>query len=170
MSRTVLTYLYLGVGWSLAILSDLSSRQRAEERADTDDDGEAEQSVATQKRIQDQHLRHDTSRARPPWEAAEHRAREIFARPLRTIGLVLGYEVVFLAIAVPVTFPDSVREIAGDSAGDAADFISTAISPYVPPTLIPLLPAIAAIAGVVFALIIHQSFKTSTDIRHHWAR
>jgi hypothetical protein len=170
VSRTALTYLYLGIGWSLAVLSDISSRQRAEERADTDDDGEAEQSVATQKRIQDQHLSHDDSRARPPKQAAEYRAGEIFAKPLRTIGLLIGYVVVFLTIAVAISFTGLVRRVAGDTAGDVADIISAVLSPYVPAILLPLLPIIATVAGVVFALIIHQSFKTSGDIRRHWAQ
>jgi hypothetical protein len=47
--------------------------------------------------------------------------------------------------------------------------VSTVISPYIPTILIPLLPMIAAITGVIFALIVHQSFKTSTDIRSHGA-
>ncbi len=90
------------------MLGDISASESAQERADTDDDGEAEQSVVQEKRMQQQHLRRDDSRARPPKQAAEYRATEVFDNPLRTAGLIIGYEVVFLSVAVAITFTDLV--------------------------------------------------------------
>jgi len=74
-----------------------------------------------------------------------------------------------LSVAIAITFTDLVKGIGGQTVGTVADVISTVLSPYIPTVLIPLLPMIAAIVGVIFALIIHQSFKTSTDIRSHRA-
>jgi hypothetical protein len=152
------------------MLGDISASESAQERADTDDDGEAEQSVVQEKRMQQQHLRRDDSRARPPKQAAEYRVTEVFDNPLRTAGLIIGYEVVFLSVAVAITFTDLVRGTAGSTAGDVAELVSAVVSPHVPAVLIPLLPVVAVVAGLFFALVVHQSFKTSGDIRRHWAR
>jgi len=169
MSRTALKYIYLIIGWPLAMIFDIASTETARDQADVDDDGEAERSVAQEKMYRERHLRNNESRARPPKEAAEYRAQEIFTKPLRTVGLLVGYEVVFLSVAIAITFTDLVKGIGGQTVGTVADVISTVLSPYIPTVLIPLLPMIAAIVGVIFALIIHQSFKTSTDIRSHRA-
>jgi hypothetical protein len=169
MSRTALKYVYLSIGWPLAMIFDIASTETARDQADVDDDGEAERSVAQEKMQRERHLRNNESRARPPKEAAEYRAQEIFTKPLRTVGLLVGYEVVFLSVAVAITFTDLVKNVGGETVGTVADVVSTVISPYIPTILIPLLPMIAAIAGAIFALIVHQSFKTSTDIRSHGA-
>lgn len=165
MSRTVLTYLYLAIGWPLAMLFEIAAYHDAEQRADTDGDGEAERNPAQIKHSEQRQLRHDDSRARPPKAAAKYRANELFDRPLRTLGLLLLYEIPFLAVAVCVSYTDSVASLGGSSIGDVAVVVSDLVTPRVPSAIIPLLPALAIVAGLLFALVIHQSYKTSGDIQ-----
>jgi hypothetical protein len=167
MSRTALTYLYLAIGWPLAMLFDMAAYHNAEERADTDNDGEAERNPGDIKHHEQRRLRRDEARARSPKAAAKYRADELFDRPLRTLGLLLLYEIPFLAVAVCVSYTDAVASLGGSSVGDVAVVVSDLVTPRVPSAIVPLLPALAVVAGLLFALVIHQSYKTSGDIQRH---
>lgn len=136
MVRIFLKYVYLILGTGLAMLL---GRLRPQER------------------------RHAHGEPRPPMEAAEYRANELVRRPLRTVGLILGYELLFAGTAFSVAYPDQVASVVGKA---PIIFAGVVTSPL-PDAIIQLLPPIGLALGVVFPLVVHQSLVTATDIQLH---
>lgn len=168
MSRAVLKYVYLVLGTGLAFVLDLAATHNARERADTDGDGEAERSVASVKHQQERNLR-NRGESRSPKDAATYRANELVRRPLRTVALIVGYEVLFVGVGVSAAYPDEIGAAAGSDAGAVASVISQAVGSVVPAALIPVLPVAGVVLGILFAFVVHQTCKTATDIRREWA-
>lgn len=169
MSRIVLKYVYLVIGTALATLSTVADYSEAHERADPDDDGEDERSASAIMHQEERNLR-QRGEARSPMEAATYRADELVRRPLRTLLLLAGYELLFVGVAVCVTYTDEVTSIVGPDLGEVVAFVASLFRSALPASLIPLLPAVGVVLGLVFALVLHQSVKTAGDIRRAIAR
>ncbi len=140
MSRVVLKYVYLALGTAVAMLLGTPTAQK---RRQLERRGEA----------------------RSPMEAATYRANEWVRRPLRSLGLIAGYQVLFTGVAVCTTYPDQIIAALGKDVGGAAGVIAALVRPAVPASLLALLPAIGVALGLVFAVIVHQSLATADDIR-----
>ncbi len=140
MSRTVLKYVYLALGTAVATLLGTPTPQK-------------------RRRLKQQ------GEARSPMEAATYRANEWVTRPLRSVGLIAGYQVLFTGVAVCTTFPDRIIAALGKDVGGAAGVIAALVRPAVPASLLPVLPAIGVALGLVFAVVVHQSLLTAEDIR-----
>lgn len=169
MSRTLLKYVYLVLGTGLATLTTLAAYSGAQERADPDDDGENERNAAAVRRREERQLRR-RGEARSPMEAATYRADELVQRPLRTLLLVVGYEVLFVGVAVCVAYTDRVTGVLGPDLGEVAALVALLLESVLPASLVPLLPAASVGLGLVFALVVHQSVRTAGDIRRATAR
>lgn len=142
MSRFVLKYIYLVLGFGLALLLELPTS------------GDRRQLLRA-------------GEARPPMEAATYRANELVKRPLRTLGLLLGYELIFFGIPACAAYPDQIAGIVGQNLGGVVRIIGGLFASAVSVSLLPFLPFVGAVLGVVFALIVHQSMNTANDIRRH---
>lgn len=136
MVRIVLKYVYLVIGTGLAMLLG---------------------------RLSPQERRHQHGEARSPMDAAEYRANELVRRPLRTVGLIAGYELLFAGTAVSAAYPDRVSSLVGDAPVIAAGVLTDGV----PESLVPLLPPIGVALGLLFPLVVHQSLVTATDIQLH---
>lgn len=141
MSRLVLKYVYLVIGTAVAML--LGTPEAGPERRQLNRGGEA----------------------RSPMEAAMYRANEWVQRPLRSVGLIAGYQALFTGVAVCTTYPDEIIAVLGKDIGGAAGVIAAVTRPTIPDSLLPVLPAIGVIVGLVFAVIVHQSLLAADDIR-----
>ena len=167
MVRTVLEYVYLGLGTGLAFVFEQAAWHGARERADTDDDGEAERNVSAVKHHEEQHMRRRDGRS--PKEAAAYHAETLVQRPLRTGGLLVAYELLFVGLGVVAGYPDLVGSIAGSTVGSIAAILSGAVASAVPGALLFLLPIVGIVLGAVFTFVVHPSYKTAVDIRRGWA-
>jgi hypothetical protein len=136
MVRIVLKYVYLVFGTGLAmLLGRLSPSERRQQHGEP----------------------------RAPMEAATYRANELVRRPLRTLGLIVGYELLFAGTAVSAAYPDQVASVVGKAPIIFAGVVTSSI----PDSLIPLLPPIGLALGIVFPLVVHQSLVTAGDIQLH---
>jgi hypothetical protein len=98
-------------------------------------------------------------------EAATYRANELVERPLRTLSLVVGYVLLFAGVPACAAYTDRITELLGPDPGGIAEIIAIPIEETFTESVIPLLPAAGVVLGLVFALIVHQSLKTASDIR-----
>lgn len=138
MVRIVLKYVYLVVGTVIGI---------------------------TAGRIPVSERRHKHGEPRAPMEAAKYRANEIVRRPLRTLLLIVGYELLFTGTAVSAAYPDRVESVVG---GAPVIFAGIVTQP-IPDSLYPLLVPVGVVLGVLFPLVVHQSIVTAGDIQLHFS-
>ena len=163
MVRIVLKYVYLVLGMGLALLSTAGAARNVDERADPDDDGDNERRERVVRREQEQRVKR-SGVARAPMDAATYRANELLRRPLRTVILV-GYQVLFVGVAVCIAYTDAAASATGSSVGPFIRAIGSQGTSLLPGWLIPLLVPTAVAVGLLFTFVIHQSLKTAGDIR-----
>jgi Flp pilus assembly protein TadB len=164
MVRVVLKYVYLVVGTALAMAAAVGKEQQVDEKADPDDDGVEERDEQAIRRREEQKLRR-RGEARSPMDAATYRANELVRRPIRTVLLFLGYEALFVGVAVCVAHTDTVASTVGSSLAPVVEMIGEQGTSVLPAWLLPVLVPAAVGLGLVFTFVFHQSLKVAGDIR-----
>jgi hypothetical protein len=145
MSRFVLKYIYLILGTGVALLGDRLTPSEARAKKN-----------------------HST--ARSPMEAAEYHANELVNRPLRTVGLVIIYQLVFAGIPACAAYTEEITSVFGDVPKLIGGLFEDEVIPAIfgsqlSDSTIELLPAVGVVVGLVFTFIIHQSLRTATSIQ-----
>lgn len=164
MVRVVLKYVYLVAGTALAMVATVGAAQNAERKADPDDDGINEGNKRAIRREQKQRLER-SGEARSPMDAATYRANELVRRPIRTVSLFVGYQALFVGIAVCIAYTDAAASVTGPSVGPFIRAIGKQGASLLPAWIVPSLVPTAVALGLLFTLVVHQSLKTAGDIR-----
>ena len=101
---------------------------------------------------------------RAPLRASEYQVNKLFNKPLRTVLLLIIYQIVFIGGALSALFTEQAWEIFF-----IFGMVGDGVRGILPAFLIPALPILGVVSGLVFAVIIHPALNAYTEIRMHYA-
>lgn len=101
---------------------------------------------------------------RSPLKASEYQINKLFNNPLRTVLLFILYQIIFIGGALSALFPEQAGGIFF-----IFGMVGDGVRGILPVFLVPALPILGVVGGIIFTVIIHPALNAYTEIRMYYA-